>query len=595
MVFILCACATAAGAGRAARPGWPAGCKISTWSTGPVLARATDAVESWGVCSDSVERSIRSRRKSVEQIVVFSIQICVGLTVLKGWGMHPLNELATLAEVLGQFACGEMEGCSSFVYPIHLQGQPHDCYVALNSSGPFQTVFASAKVGEILPFGKYIKFVITPPDRPAVQEGLQARDAFRMMMEVQQHLSVLNKVCNERTGKDRLRNTIIDLLDRKRVGWTAAYVQTTGNRFVELLTDVLWYLDGHTATLEGRRLSVPGLFSDLTGFNKPESHGHTRAPMEASKLCTYSGALFRTTEEPRLGKSNWSEFNVATKALATNLSSYCSYLYQQREKVTKHHQSLVPIRAPTEAQSFMVISPQACTSPVHTERYKTLNCALEETEEFVPIFLNDLCPLEPRQRRYYLDNLPQAAAAHSVMFSHAYSNNLGTLHFIWRVPEGISASDLLERNMKSADLVKERRDVYHTRAMRKEATHIFGSICGIKPAFLREIYKRLTGDASASRTSNEAAVDDRIRLVLDCVDPSVVYDLRQLNEGRPEQYMKFWEECERYLESVTELAVHERRHGEVTYLAAALSASDLLSEVAKRCPEGTPIPSEAWL
>ena len=72
-------------------------------------------------------------------------------------------------------------------------------------------------------------------------------------------------------------------------------------------------------------------------------------------------------------------------------------------------------------------------------------------------------------------------------------------------------------------------------------------------------------------------------------------DLRELNEGRPEQYVKFWEECEQYLESVTELAVHERRHGEVTYLTAALSAQDLLTEVAKRCPEGTPIPSKACL
>ena len=65
-------------------------------------------------------------------------------------------------------------------------------------------MFAGAKVGEILPFGKYIKFVITPPDRPAVQEGLQARDAFCMMMEVQQHLSVPNKVCNERTVLGRI-------------------------------------------------------------------------------------------------------------------------------------------------------------------------------------------------------------------------------------------------------------------------------------------------------------------------------------------------------------------------------------------------------
>lgn len=82
----------------------------------------------------------------------------------------------------------------------------------------------------------------------------------------------------------------------------------------------------------------------------------------------------------------------------------------------------------------------------------------------------------------------------------------------------------------------------------------------------------------------------RITLVLDCKDPLIISDLRELNEGRSEQYTEFWKECEQYLESVPELAVHERRHGQVTYLAAALSAQDLLTEVAKRCPESTPHP-----
>ena len=56
-------------------------------------------------------------------------------------------------------------------------------------------------------------------------------------------------------------------------------------------------------------------------------------------------------------------------------------------------------------------------------------------------------------------------------------------------------------------------------------------------------------------------------------------DLRELNRGQPEKYSLFWDECKRYLESV---CVQERRH------------RDLLTEVAKKCPEGTPVPSEAY-
>ena len=67
--------------------------------------------------------------------------------------------------------------------------------------------------------------------------------------------------------------------------------------------------------------------------------------------------------------------------------------------------------------------------------------------------------------------------------------------------------------------------------------------------------------------------------------------LRELNEGRQEKFSVFWCECKSYPENVTEVAVQERRHGEIT----ALSSCDMLVKVAKHCPEGTPIPSEAWL
>ena len=42
-------------------------------------------------------------------MVVLSVQNSVNLSVLKDWGLHPLDELATLSEVLEQFERGEIE------------------------------------------------------------------------------------------------------------------------------------------------------------------------------------------------------------------------------------------------------------------------------------------------------------------------------------------------------------------------------------------------------------------------------------------------------------------------------------------------------
>ena len=138
--------------------------------------------------------------------------------------------------------------------------------------------------------------------------------------------------------------------------------------------------------------------------------------------------------------------------------------------------------------------------------------------------------------------------------------------------------------------------------MRREFTHTFGTVSHTKPAFLREAYKRLTGDSSASSTLEEAAVDERIAQMLEIEDPDIVWDLRNVNPGHPVVYTAFLEECQRYISSSVETAVDERRHdvvgssGDViTHLARALSARDLHDEVSKRCPPGTLIPSVQWL
>ena len=100
---------------------------------------------------------------------------------------------------------------------------------------------------------------------------------------------------------------------------------------------------------------------------------------------------------------------------------------------------------------------------------------------------------------------------------------------------------------------------------------------------------------SSSVNYNESLVDERIRCIIDTQDPSIVDDLRHHNRGHPTKYDKFWEECKRYIDEEVDTAVDDRRHGEQTHLAKAISVRDLLEQVSKRCPTGTDIPSRQWL
>ncbi len=80
------------------------------------------------------------------KMAVMSVQICVGLKVLKNWGLHPINELATLAEVFRQFSEQDMEGCYGFLFPSDLKDQGLECFIASSSSGPLQSSFPSGYI-----------------------------------------------------------------------------------------------------------------------------------------------------------------------------------------------------------------------------------------------------------------------------------------------------------------------------------------------------------------------------------------------------------------------------------------------------------------
>ncbi len=82
--------------------------------------------------------------------------------------------------------------------------------------------------------------------------------------------------------------------------------------------------------------------------------------------------------------------------------------------------------------------------------------------------------------------------------------------------------------------------------------HSFGKVTHANPAFLREAYRRLTDDASAASSLEEAEVNSRVAQVLDAEDPDLAWDLRVRNTGRPEPYTAVLVECQRYIASAVE-------------------------------------------
>lgn len=62
-------------------------------------------------------------------------------------------------------------------------------------------------------------------------------------------------------------------------------------------------------------------------------------------------------------------------------------------------------------------------------------------------------------------------------------------------------------------------------------------MANIKPAYLREMYRELTGDSLATSSEIESQVNERIRQSLELEDPDLVVDLREHIKGNSSQYI----------------------------------------------------------
>ena len=131
--------------------------------------------------------------------------------------------------------------------------------------------------------------------------------------------------------------------------------------------------------------------------------------------------------------------------------------------------------------------------------------------------------------------------------------------------------------------------------MRHEAIHSFGCLCNAKPAVLCELYYCITGDSLASTNVQQEQVDECVRLALDCKDEDIIWDLCEKNEEKLAKYDVFWDHCQKYIDSKLEAAADEWRHDTCVHFAVAMSVRDFVSEVAKLCPDNTPIPYEKWV
>lgn len=167
---------------------------------------------------------------------------------------------------------------------------------------------------------------------------------------------------------------------------------------LQILRDVLWYIDGSHSTLEERGYGVPTLLQKFQGYNNPHHHRHrkrTHHNLSREILITHSQTLFSLLTKDFWSKLAWKELKQSIETLAHSLMSYADLLIVKKSRMELVHKSSEIVRTVGENLTVRYthtrVLPPAYLSP--------LSDAVVSAGLNVPVEIGQMLPTD-RRRRY---------------------------------------------------------------------------------------------------------------------------------------------------------------------------------------------------
>ena len=175
--------------------------------------------------------------------------------------------------------------------------------------------------------------------------------------------------------------------------------------------------------------------------------------------------------------------------LAQCIAKYADYLEEDNKRVEFNHQLPSPVRELSEHITFQFLPAASSSFPLLSE----LQRRLENAQYLEYVAVEDVCPTNTRAKHSFISFLKTNGFPFQVaMLSYAHGNNVGNLHFLWRV--GSTDEATFMECQKVVEKIKGNIPVYHTRAMRRAMFDVFGRVTSsLKPAAARHLYRVFTG------------------------------------------------------------------------------------------------------
>ena len=221
-----------------------------------------------------------------------------------------------------------------------------------------------------------------------------SKNAFSTLMQQSRLLNTVPKLKNVKTAKDSLYNEIVSLVDSHNVKFTNTNIETLGKSLCSHLTELLWHITSHHTYFEERALKFSVFF-----------------------------------KQPWLCKDEYKSLHSKLIELIECTKTIQNHMESNNTHASETHTLTSPLRNTREHSQVLIIN-----SVQNVDRqYKNIDTQLKENDTFKYIHLVEFEPVDRYTRRHWIENLRISVPI--ALFRMPYGGNIGTLNFVWKLPD----------------------------------------------------------------------------------------------------------------------------------------------------------------
>lgn len=234
-------------------------------------------------------------------VMMFSLAVTQESKFLVKWkivDIGDLDESSSFIQLFDHLKAGLVDGIDKatewFGNQNLVEGQEHPVildhvqlkkvYVGKNSTDLMECTPSLGAGRACRMFGSFVKICVKLEHHQECicqnrghELGQSPINVFQLMTVAQRRIQNSQKTrlpdpVTPRNQLDKLNNELLNILKVRGLGWD----HSRHFSFIPKLGKILWYIDGHHATLASRTKKIPEIFQNFTGYNRPEASKHRK-------------------------------------------------------------------------------------------------------------------------------------------------------------------------------------------------------------------------------------------------------------------------------------------------------------------------------